>query len=778
MMRDNIIKKRMRADEVPSHKAPLVNRELQKLQGSNGVESSQNNDENPDWHENDLSGEYQNDAHTCPSCFKKFDRKAVYTSHVQACSDAKCREKDKSRKRKAKEETKTKQLLVFDENSNGSEANELPNDDGNVNKRKRKRTSKVKKEESEEKESSNSVDWNLDDEEEKKKLENIKKEIIEDEYKKSANSSANDLMNVSDIQEEAREDDDEDSSALVIDEKVDENPFKCPTCEKVFPTDDKLKYHLTTYHSRQKRFKCKMCEYQGYRKKDTINHLSYVHNVSADKDSLENYMESVMKAVDEESLAKQNELKKNQLKIKRKLAREKLKMNGIKVEEVPAPEVKLETVKMEVPEPPKIEFKVPQTTDSTPPPKPQKPRRKSLHTSILIPPETDTTDEAAVMKIPKMFIKTKSPQPGQSLLNISKYGKVVKRSSTGDTKEGNTQRPIRNRIKPVRQDFLYDLSDLLKKDADAHREQASQLGDKRELRKRAMSTSTRESPFFDDSLSPEVLSPTLPATSTKDEDDIPLVKFKDPRARRMSVFTPPTRPMYPTKPKVESAPTNPNSGAAYRMALKEFEGNRASLYESKFFWSICFEEPKKASTFVPMAAPALPVRSAASSILQKLSGKSETEQLCKSFDMIHMEHDLDIPESRAINLNPGQNGLMALALEEAGSQDVCVLQECSPESDDDDDEEEEEESGPSMPSSSTASDAEPKKTSANKKKRSRRSAEKRKLGGNGQRRLTVMQRLQENKIRKSREQLFKRLIMDRQNDDENPSPVYNLFSES
>ena len=862
-MRDNIIKKRMRADEVVL-KVPSVNRELQKLQQSNNTEPTQ--EENTDWNSLDLNGDYQNDSYICPSCFKKFDRKAVYTSHVQACSDAKCRERVKTKKRKAKEEeTKMKQLLEFEDNSNASEQSvqdppeapvslPVPEVDTNKAKRKRKQVNKVKKLETEvklvvQKEESNSVDWNLDDEEEKKQLENIKREIIEDDYKRERNSvDDSGIANTSEAQQEP--DDDDDDSALVIDEKLEEDPskqFPCPQCDKEFDTDEKLKYHLNTYHSRQKRFKCKKCEYQGYRKKDTVNHLNYVHNINGDKETLESYMESVMKAVDEESLARQNELKKNQLRIKRRIAREKLKLNGSKDGNSSTTEPTT-SPKQEPPEI-KIEFKEPaavSTSESAERLKPPKIRRKSLHTSILIPPESDSKED--LMKIPKMFIKTKietsvidekkksshrkrsrggsstETKAGQSLLNISKFGKIVKRSPNGDLKEGNTQRPIRNRIKPVRKDFLYDLSDLLKKDADAYREQAFQSTNvtyKRELRKRAMSTSTRETPglnSFDEPSSPtdsqvaqSLLGP--PATPKKGDSDIPSLKFKDIRNRRMSVF--PTYPAVPRspiyKPPAEPTVEKPNAGAAYKMALREFNACRASLYEPKFLWSICFEREPKITSLVPSSVPLnAPSTSAAASILQKLSGKMEmslagsssvtksksveekstssltAEQLCKNFDMINVtsisENELDIPESRAINLNPGQNGLVELALEGAGI-DVCVLQECSPESDEDDDDDDDDDDDEKPSSSSTVSDVEPKKArlskhSEHKVRRSKKGSEKRKSGANGQRRLTVMQRLQENKIRKSREQLFKRLIMDRQNDDENPSPVYNLFSES
>ena len=58
----------------------------------------------------------------------------------------------------------------------------------------------------------------------------------------------------------------------------------------------------------------------------------------------------------------------------------------------------------------------------------------------------------------------------------------------------------------------------------------------------------------------------------------------------------------------------------------------------------------------------------------------------------------------------------------------------------------------------------------------RKQTEKRKSAAICQRRLTVMQRLQENKIRKSREQLFQRLI--NQQTEEDDPPEFDLFKES
>lgn len=846
MMRDNIIKKRVRADEVSSKKSSAsTSREVQKLQ--NGTEE----DSEKSWNTNDLSGDYQNDSYTCPSCFKKFERKTVYTNHVLACSEAKCRENTKLKKQKAKEEAKIKEA---------EENNTQPQQESS--RRKSKKVTKAKPEQESEVsiKVEENVDWNLDEEEEKMKLELLKTYFKKDSEEIAAPKPAAQNVSIK------SDDDDEEENALVIDEKSEndlESTFKCPQCDKLFENDEKLKYHTNTFHSRQKRFKCKMCEYQGYRKKDTMNHLNYVHNIEGDKEKLESLMESVIKSMDEESLAKQNELKRNQLKIKRRMERQKKRQNKMQNEDIKTggdektSEGSLNTavpadaedspenaLKLLFEPPPLVpiqkpsvaaEFKEPPTVIVPPvarePAVPPKLRRKSLHTSVLIPPENDTNDDpGSPLKIPKMFIKAtptsssdESPEnsekkkrkramkndqqvrAGQSLLDISKFGKVIKRSSNGGEGKDGGQRPIRNRIKPVNKDFLYDLSDLLKKDADAYREQvvnSTTVNVKRELRKRAMSTHTRETPglnSFDDSsnsLSPKKISPPSlsPLKSpNKDEDDIPLMRIKETnKLRRMSVFQPPSRPMLPTEIVQQysrSNSTNPNTGAAYKMALKEFNANRASLFEPKFLMTICFNQDQR--NLLSSSYNGGPSISAASTILQRLSGKIEQPTTTTSpLDYLKAKgnlEELEIPNPDATE----KNGLIALALK--SGNDVCVLQECSPESDGDSE----------KPSVSSSDIDVNKKLSAKTKKRAsdqsnsktkkpRKNSEKRKSGTNGQgRRLTVMQRLQENKIRKSREQLFQRLIMDRQSthsdeDDEDvdddrddqSTPIYNLFSES
>ncbi|KAG5670282.1 hypothetical protein PVAND_000559 [Polypedilum vanderplanki] len=848
LMRENIIKKRIRADEVVS-KAPSTSRELQKLQISNGTDVTQNTSE---WNEHDLNangnGELD-DSYTCPSCLKKFDRKAVYTSHVQLCSDIKDREQEKMKKRKAK--MKANLSALESENSSVSELAVAPQenisiqeqktkDDSNVNKRKRKRTKKIKSE-AEVSSSVNTsllmkensediVDWNLDDEEEKKRLENIKKEIIEDEYKKNqvVQSISNNTQPVINNNTETNEqDDDDDENGLVIDLKgheTEENVFKCPTCDKTFENNEKLKYHLTYYHSRQKRFKCKLCEYQGYRKKDTMNHINFVHDMSITLQELPNYIETVSKAVGSEEIAKQNELKKNQLRIKRKMAREKQRK---KINEDGA-----QSEKSGNGESNKIPF----------------PDKEIKEEPIEIKEEKKQESEATPAKIPRMSLEhevtndlptqnTRRPEFEETKESNDYEELSPRRKKSSPSDDASNQRPIRNRIKPVRKDFLYDLSDLLKKEADAYREQVFQSSNvtvRRELRKRAMSTHTREMPnisTFDQIPPPRksensFVQPLAPLNFSSDENNSShsSTKLKDQRNRRMSVFVTSPRQIYPSQPrsppyKPPDAGTHKNAGSAHRMAIAACENNNASMYEPKYIFNSSLENDFK--IFVPPSPPkvssSLPSISmtpgtsashisAASTILQRLSGrgndvklssktvtpnpnsllkpkvtedkKSTTLDLCKKFELINVtninENEFDIPNSEAINLNPGGNNLLSLGLNETENE-MCVLEECS-----DSELEENEESNESEPQLEIESDS---KKSKRGRKRTKKISEKRRSSSNGQRRLTVMQRLQENKIRKSREQLFQRL-MNQQNesgeveDESVSSAEFDLFNET
>ena len=981
-MRDNIIKKRVRADEVVT-KVSATNRELNKLQMTNNNNHSSNNNssgnadlnsiDNSEWQDNDLSGDYHNSAgtNTCPSCFKKFERKAVYTTHISTCFYLKNKDKFKVQKKIAGG-TKTKDNMQADkmlkslktsleseENSNASggsfpsaikdeiveqlasPAIVVPVIVPEVNKRKRKRTNKIKKDEAQKSKQSDEgptddVDWDLDDEEEKKKLNNIKKEINDDEYTKatalitdqSANTSSmlsesSGFLIKMDVSNEQEEDDDlfddDDDSGLIIDEKAedesiaiptpdtsiasttavtsttadasttatslpsttppkekknkDSKQLKCNLCEKTYKDEEKLKYHMSFYHKRQKRFKCTLCEYQGYRRKDTMNHLNYVHNIDGTKETLEAYMESVIRSVDDESLQKQSILKKKQIQMKKQKQREKVKLeaaalkgtsdknvSGSSISMPPElktfkPDFKLKI--LPIVEPPSMTLLVPESVLKTPTEKPPKASRKSRHSSVMLPPETKLNDDE--LKVPKFVLV----QPNRDLLStvshsegdessresstlshrrlsvgrvckdssrlLSTYGKIMKSptsaaaasgSNSHGHKDASTRRPIRNRIKPVNKDFVYDLSDLLRKDNDAYRE-GSHLRLAGLTRRRGFSTNSRD--ILDDSLFPEDIaelmrqqeegtlssSPLASGASSplKNEDGIQYMKDKLMRP----AFNPPSRPVQlnpSASPSTSTAP-EPTRGPAYKIALEAFNKNSASLFEPQFLTTISFNQMPKTPALPTLLPTLLPIAtstpSAASSILQKyfnaakvnvitpipietlttpntssiFDRKSKSmdefdngnalspEQLCQKFELFNVtsisENELDIQDPSLKDDNSIDSDAIKKECND-GDEDVAKLEPIG---------------------SAGVTTKVIRKKATNKKSttkacrpfiRGKRGSDKRKYGGNGQRRLTVMQRLQENKIRKSREQLFKRMLQNRRTN----STVYNfnLFNEA
>lgn len=524
--------------------------------------------------------------------------------------------------------------------------------------------------------------------------------------------------------------DDDEDSGLIIDEKADINgAFKCHQCEKVFETDDKLQTHLTCYHSRQKRFRCKICDYQGYRKKDTLNHLNFVHQAGVTPEKLSEYIETVNKAVDEAEIAKQKEIKKGQTKLKRQLARQ-MQRKKIKEENPNSSQDENEQ---------KVEFKAPEipSLDSTPSSTPHKlihspPMQISPSKSELKSTTDDEEDEA----------------DSSDAMHRKFSARACKNMSSEISPSESNQRPIRTRVKPVNKDFLYDLRDLLKKEQEAHRElsQSASISGKRELRKRAMSTNVRET--FDSPIKTEA--PPTFVLPIKSSEELPI------KNRRMSVFVPSSRPMYtppvvvPRSPNYKPPPilTHKNAGVALKMAMKAFEKNKASLFEPKYIQIENYGQHFMSDFMIPTTSSSLQKTgiSAASSILQKLGGLF-TKNTDESLKMKYEPFELDIPQSNSINISSGENNLMQLALSEAKTN-VCVLQECSADSTDFNGDDSD-----SEPKLEIHSEKEVKKSRG----RPRKNPGKPPAKGHSPR-LTVIQRLQENKIRKSREQLFQRML--------------------
>jgi hypothetical protein len=67
----------------------------------------------------------------------------------------------------------------------------------------------------------------------------------------------------------------------------------CKLCPKLFASKRNLKLHVAMFHCRQNLFKCKFCEYHGYRKIDTRNHILLKHKFDCPPTDLDAMIERI-----------------------------------------------------------------------------------------------------------------------------------------------------------------------------------------------------------------------------------------------------------------------------------------------------------------------------------------------------------------------------------------------------------------------------------------------------------------------------------------------------
>lgn len=63
-----------------------------------------------------------------------------------------------------------------------------------------------------------------------------------------------------------------------------ERTTDCTICDKKFANISNLRRHVSMFHYREKKFGCKLCEFKAFRKIDIINHLGSTHDITGDKD--------------------------------------------------------------------------------------------------------------------------------------------------------------------------------------------------------------------------------------------------------------------------------------------------------------------------------------------------------------------------------------------------------------------------------------------------------------------------------------------------------------
>lgn len=469
LMRDSILKRRTRIDEVPV-KGP--NRELARLQTDKDMASSHNKAWTDNFEDSNCS------ANICIFCNRKFERKAVLLSHQKVCQLKKKPSSRISLSRKV-DQTKTNGWndRDFDDSSNSNSLDapyleECPKssaksekeksikveksvktevedivDSVTTNKRKRNRAVKVIINEDAndtDDEKSLNICWKID-ESTKIKQESVSPANVPDVSTANNNADTNNSWDMDDSEAPIDECVSNETGGTVKDEKKTRSTSStsstvpksrpkltsshCKYCFKKFSNPSNLRRHITMTHSGPQKFTCNLCkvdEFRARRKTDMISHMRTKHQFDGER----------------------------------------------------AEAFKFVTINDEPPprQPPSIN------------------RRKERHTEVLQDDEEEIFIESEPFVAGTDDEPTDGQQPNDTTSNENsnieaddasgtnepiddkrksrtrakeKLKKLERSLSFGDKKSIETlpaRRPVRNRIMPVKKDFVYDLSTLLKKD--------------------------------------------------------------------------------------------------------------------------------------------------------------------------------------------------------------------------------------------------------------------------------------------------------------------------
>ncbi|XP_055848903.1 uncharacterized protein LOC129913933 [Episyrphus balteatus] len=179
-------------------------------------------------------------------------------------------------------------------------------------------------------------------------------------------------------------------------------PCFCKICHKRFDALSNLRRHISMFHYRSRKFGCKLCDYRAFRKYDVVNHLGSAHSIAGDKETTLEFV---------------------------RIYEEKYFKDG-------------------------VEEDIVLITDNGNVPKENKPEEKRQR--------RPRGSAKAIVASTSRQAASAAPEAATSEPKITRSSSQLSLSSTDDSIPN--KRPIRNRVKPVNKDFVYDLSNLLKKD--------------------------------------------------------------------------------------------------------------------------------------------------------------------------------------------------------------------------------------------------------------------------------------------------------------------------
>lgn len=583
LMRDTILKRRTRIDEVQV-KGP--SRELARLQTDKEKADAQNKAWLDNLENNDNSGSI------CMYCGKKFERRAVLLSHQKSCQQKKKPSNRITLTRKVENDKQNGwNVRDYDDSSNSNSLDGAYLDDNVVstststsnstsvkaekslkseleadatetattNKRKRNRAAKaVISDDANQSGDDKSLNicWNADiDANFEIKEERLSPPDVEMDLSDSgSNLNANDVdpetkMDVFMTEEAKSAKDDRKSRSATNGNKFSENKVKekmstshCLYCHKKFSNPSNLRRHIMALHLQPSKFTCNLCttrEFRAHRKVDVIHHLRTKHQFDGERADALKFI-----TAKEEPVQKPPSISR----------RKERHTEVLKDDEE---EIFIENEPLAATEEVVENFSSLDTSNDN--------SNADIDDQSVINNANEVNDDTESSET--MHSKRKGrPKAGmkESIKNIERI--LVFEDKKDATQSLPAKRPVRNRIMPVKKDFVYDLSTLLKKDTAIYKE----LQQQHELQKQltqpqlvAQIKSRNTSPTPSISNKTTKRRNTLPETASADDHDQPNALDEQ-------------KPITVTNTAINSELIR---GAAEMMAQKAIRANRAALCE-------------------------------------------------------------------------------------------------------------------------------------------------------------------------------------------------------
>ncbi|XP_058822830.1 uncharacterized protein LOC131684188 [Topomyia yanbarensis] len=480
-MRDTILKRRTRIDEVvvkgPSRE---LSRLLQSTGGStNSTNSSADYNQHPDEERDEAAAtrawmenlEHFDQGPMCSYCGKTFERKAVLSTHMQTCAQ-KIRQTENGassvppsssassasgRRSKVKHASPALAVTVKQEPVDPPSSDDSNSIDVPLSALQARISQQVKKDDSSQIESvltikpeelvlsgsneegsrrkrkkptimlrnaSDDISWEVDEQEPKSVEDStnatvqIKQEPVEVVEMKAPKAKRGPRNRKKQAPEEEMSDKD-------MKERLEADGNIVCRCSKRYDDPEKYKRHLRVFHSRQRRFWCAVCDFKGYRKIDTVNHLLQEHSYKGDP-------EDICSLINFQPVEKFE-----------KLSIEEPKQSIESVIEAVSRSCDTNATDISF-----AEF----SADKT-----------GILNSKSISHKVPTLEGGS----PNKRSRSKTTQDTVCSSDDSK-SKTKCNATEDDSSSPTSKRPIRNRVKPVDKDFVYDLTHFMYKDEEIY----------------------------------------------------------------------------------------------------------------------------------------------------------------------------------------------------------------------------------------------------------------------------------------------------------------------